>query len=128
MGAPPDGSSRSRDISRLGVMPYVPKPLTSGSKAKGRFGKQDFVYLADDDAYRCPAGQTLTRCFNSVEDGMNAYLYRTTKCAQYADHQQRPQQHHARLADHRHGRPHQAGRRHADPERHQHLLRWHDDR
>ena len=33
----------------LGVTPYVPKPLTSGSKAKGRFGKQDFVYLADDD-------------------------------------------------------------------------------
>ena len=38
----------------LGVMPYVPKPLTSGSKAKGRFGKQDFVYVADDDVYRCP--------------------------------------------------------------------------
>ena len=28
----------------LGVTPYVPKPLTSGAKAKGRFGKQDFVY------------------------------------------------------------------------------------
>jgi len=39
----------------IGVTPYVPKPLTSGSKAKGRFGKQDFVYLADD-VYRCPAG------------------------------------------------------------------------
>ena len=25
----------------LGVTPYVPKPLTSGAKAKGRFGKQD---------------------------------------------------------------------------------------
>ena len=42
----------------IGVTPYVPKPLTSGSKAKGRFGKQDFVYLAGDDVYRCPAGET----------------------------------------------------------------------
>jgi transposase len=65
----------------LGITPYVPKPLTSGSKAKGRFGKQDFVYLADDDVYRCPAGQTLTRRFTSVEAGMNLYVYWTTKCA-----------------------------------------------
>jgi len=28
----------------MGVTPYVPKPLTSSAKAKGRFGKQDFVY------------------------------------------------------------------------------------
>jgi hypothetical protein len=27
-----------------GVTPIVPKPLTSGAKADGRFGKQDFVY------------------------------------------------------------------------------------
>ena len=65
----------------IGVTPYVPKPLTSGSKAKGRFGKQDFVYLADDDVYRCPAGETLTRRFTSVEDGMNLHVYWTTQCA-----------------------------------------------
>jgi transposase len=65
----------------IGVTPYVPKPLTSGAKAKGRFGKQDFVYVADDDVYRCPAGETLTRRFTSVEDGMNLYVYWTTKCA-----------------------------------------------
>jgi len=65
----------------IGVTPYVPKPLTSGAKAKGRFGKQDFVYLADDDVYRCPARQTLTRRFTSVEDGMNLDVYWTTKCA-----------------------------------------------
>ena len=65
----------------LGVTPYVPKPLTSGAKAKGRFGKQDFVYLPDDDVYRCPAGETLTRHFTSVEHGMNLYVYWTTKCA-----------------------------------------------
>lgn len=35
---------------RAGVTPYVPKPLTSGAKADRRFGKQDFVYLAEEDA------------------------------------------------------------------------------
>ncbi len=63
----------------LGVTPYVPKPLTSGAKAKGRFGKQDFVYVAEDDAYRCPAGETLTRRFTSVENGMNLHVYWTTQ-------------------------------------------------
>jgi hypothetical protein len=38
----------------------LPKPMTSGAKAAGRFGKQDFVYLAADDVYRCPAGERLT--------------------------------------------------------------------
>src|SRR5262245_39436511 len=41
----------------LGVTPYVPKPLTSGAKAKGRLGKQDFAYSAEGDVYRCPAGE-----------------------------------------------------------------------
>ncbi len=31
--------------------------MTSNSKADGRFGKRDFVYIARDDEYRCPAGQ-----------------------------------------------------------------------
>lgn len=43
----------------LGVTPYVPKPLTSNAKADGRFGKQDFTYVAEQDAYRCPAGALL---------------------------------------------------------------------
>ena len=33
--------------------------MTSGAKSEGRFGKQDFVYLPEDDAYRCPAGERL---------------------------------------------------------------------
>ncbi|HEX4098466.1 MAG TPA: IS1182 family transposase, partial [Caulobacteraceae bacterium] len=64
----------------LGVTPYVPKPMTSGAKAKGRFGKQDFVYVAQNDTYRCPAGETLTRRFTSVEDGMNLHVYWTSAC------------------------------------------------
>ena len=29
-----------------GITVYLPKPMTSGINAKGRFGKQDFVYVA----------------------------------------------------------------------------------
>jgi hypothetical protein len=38
----------------------LPKPMTSGAKSDGRFGKQDFVYLASEDVYRCPAGERLS--------------------------------------------------------------------
>jgi hypothetical protein len=64
----------------IGVTPCVPKPLTSGAKAEGRFGKQDFVYSAEDDTWRCPAGERLTRHSTSVEDGMTLHIYWTTKC------------------------------------------------
>jgi transposase len=59
----------------LGVTPYVPKPLTSGAKADGRFGKQDFVYLPDENAYRCPAGQRLPHHMTTVERGMTLHRY-----------------------------------------------------
>src|SRR6184192_2135554 len=38
----------------------LPKPMTSGAKSDGRFGKQDFVYLRTEDVYRCPSGEKLT--------------------------------------------------------------------
>ena len=63
-----------------GMTPFVPKPLTSGSKAKGRFGKQDFFYMAEGNTYRCPAGERLTWRFASVEDGMTLHSYWTSAC------------------------------------------------
>jgi transposase len=53
----------------------VPKPLTSGAKADGRFGKQDFVYLAEQDVYRCPAGEMLARRMTTVEKGQTLHHY-----------------------------------------------------
>ena len=50
-----------------GLVPICPKPLTSRAKADGRFGKQDFTYQPEIDTYRCPAGETLTRCFAPVD-------------------------------------------------------------
>lgn len=40
-----------------GILAFVPKPMTSNAKADGRFGKADFIYIARDDEYLCPAGQ-----------------------------------------------------------------------
>jgi transposase len=59
----------------LGGTPYVPKPLTSGAKADGRFGKQDFIYEPDQDVYRCPSGQRLPRHMSTVEHGMVLHRY-----------------------------------------------------
>lgn len=59
----------------LGATPFVPKTLTSGAKANGRFGKQDFVYLPDQDVYRCPAGSLLPYHMTVVERGMTLHRY-----------------------------------------------------
>lgn len=64
-----------------GVTPICPKPLTSGAKADGRWGKQDFCYDADTDTYRCPAGEQLTRRFSSVENGLTMQVYWADACA-----------------------------------------------
>jgi transposase len=37
-----------------GITVTLPKPMTSSANAEGRFGKEDFVYLADENVYRCP--------------------------------------------------------------------------
>jgi transposase len=59
----------------IGVTPYVPKPLTSGAKADGRFGKQDFVYLPAENVYRCPGGYKLPWHMTSVEKGLTLHRY-----------------------------------------------------
>jgi hypothetical protein len=58
----------------------LPKPATSGMEAKGQFGKHDFVYLADDDAYRCPAGEVLSYHSATVDDGRAIHRYWTHAC------------------------------------------------
>jgi transposase len=64
-----------------GVTPICPRPLTSGAKADGRFGKQDFRYEAASDSYQCPAGERLTRRFSSVENGLTLHAYWADACA-----------------------------------------------
>jgi transposase len=64
-----------RACEGMGVTPYVPKPLTSNAKAEGRFGKQDFTYVAEQDAYRCPAGSLLPHHMTTVEKGLVLHRY-----------------------------------------------------
>ena len=54
--------------------------LKTSSKAKGRFGKQDFVYLAEDDIYLCPEGERLVYHFTNQEKGLTLRRYWTTAC------------------------------------------------
>ena len=61
-----------------GLTVTLPRPQTSGSKAAGRFGKQDLAYLADQDAYRCPAGAALPYHYSNVENGMDLRRYWST--------------------------------------------------
>lgn len=64
----------------VGAVPYVPKPYTSEAKAAGRFAKDDFVFNAADNTYRCPAGERLSYRFTSVEHDLKLDVYWTTKC------------------------------------------------
>jgi len=63
-----------------GITVTLPKPQTSGAKSEGRFGKQDFVYLTKEDAYRCPAGERLPYRYTNQEDGKMLRRYWTTAC------------------------------------------------
>jgi transposase len=65
---------------RADITVTLPKPMTSGAKSDGRFGKQDFVYLPTEDVYRCPAGEKLTHRYTNEEDGKTLRRYWTTAC------------------------------------------------
>jgi transposase len=63
-----------------GIKVTLPKPMTSGAKSEGRFGKQDFVYLPSEDVYRCPAGEKLIYHMTSEQDGKMIRRYWTNVC------------------------------------------------
>lgn len=65
---------------QAGIAVTLPRPLTSGAKADGRFGKQDFVYEPEGDAYRCPAGERLSYRYTNEEGGLTLRRYWTTAC------------------------------------------------
>src|SRR6266536_3004549 len=59
-----------------GATPIIPKLLTSGAKADGRFGKQDFVYDAEQDHYTCPAGAKRTKANRRADHTEDFDFYR----------------------------------------------------
>ncbi len=65
---------------QAGITVTLPKPMTSGSKAKGRFVKADFCYLVDEDVYLCPAGERLKYYYTNEERGLRLRRYWTNAC------------------------------------------------
>jgi len=63
-----------------GIAVTLPKPMTSGIEARGRFGKQDFVYLSEEDVYRCPAGEKLKYHYTNEERDQQLRRYWTNAC------------------------------------------------
>ena len=68
------------ECDRAGFIPLVPKPLTSNSKADGRFDKRDFIYDAKRNEYRCPAGKRAIYRFTTEEHGLTIHRYWTSDC------------------------------------------------
>ena len=77
------GYFKSEEIRRCheaGMIPIVPKTVTSNATAEGRFGKAHFVYDAQTNEYRCPAGERLIWRFARVEQGLKVHRYWSSSC------------------------------------------------
>ena len=77
------GYFKSEEIlacDEAGITVTLPKPLTSGSRSKGRFTKQDFRYVTEEDVYICPADARLSYRFTSQEKGLALNCYWTGAC------------------------------------------------
>ena len=68
------------ECERAGISALVPKPLTSNSRAEGRFDKRDFVYDATRNEYRCPAGERAIWRMTTVERGLTLHRYWPSAC------------------------------------------------
>ncbi|MBT3767226.1 MAG: IS1182 family transposase [Rhodospirillales bacterium] len=58
----------------------LPKPQTSSGKARGRFVKQDFRYVTEDDVYLCPADERLVYHATNQERGLTLRRYWSKAC------------------------------------------------
>jgi transposase len=73
---------------QAGITPLVPKNMTSGNRAKGQYDKSDFVYIREDDEYRCPAGERAIFRFWTIEHDMKTAVYWSSRCPRCALHKQ----------------------------------------
>jgi len=64
-----------KECLEAGITPYIPRANTSANRKRGLFTKRDFVYDAEHDGYRCPAGQALTYRFTTLEQGRQIRTY-----------------------------------------------------
>ena len=69
-----------RACEQAGIETYLPKPKTSGNKAKGQFDRSEFHYKAEADEYECPAGERLIYRFTRTEKGKEIRRYWSSAC------------------------------------------------
>jgi transposase len=65
---------------QAGIVPLVPKSLTSTAAFAGRFDREAFRYVPRLDEYRCPANQRLVKHMTTIERGLTLHRYWTSKC------------------------------------------------
>jgi hypothetical protein len=71
---------RPPNLNSFEVVALVSWATTSRSPSTRRFGKQDFRYVAEDDVYICPAGETLAYHYTNEEHGLVLHRYWTNAC------------------------------------------------
>lgn len=67
-----------------GITPDLPKSVTSKAKKEGRFDKAAFIYDAEKNVSRCPAGEHLIWRFSRIENGLHIHRYWSSNCQQCA--------------------------------------------
>jgi transposase len=73
---------QGEQCARDGIVAIVPRPVVVNPKGEGLFTREAFAYDAAADAYRCPAGRTLTRF--KVSNTEKKWEYRTSACGDCA--------------------------------------------
>lgn len=68
------------ECDKVGINTLIPKPITSNSRAEGRFDKRDFIYIAERNEYRCPAGERAIWRMTTVESGRTMHRYWASAC------------------------------------------------
>jgi hypothetical protein len=69
-----------RACEQAGIEAYLPKPKTSGNRARGQFDRSEFHYKAADDEYECPAGERLIYRFTQMDKGKEIRRYWSSAC------------------------------------------------
>jgi hypothetical protein len=69
-----------RKCHEAGITAFVPKCLTSGAKAAGRFDKADFIYHAENNKHQYPADQRPIWRYRTVEHDMMLHCYWSSSC------------------------------------------------
>ena len=69
-----------KQCEKLGAVPLVTKPCTSGSRVAGCFDKDDFTYDPEKDVPNYSAGEELVYRFTTQEKGLALNTYWPSDC------------------------------------------------